>query len=102
VTVKDILASSQASMVYSSARTVIITGGDMGLRELRKQRGLTLEAVAYLAGVDQATVSRLERGLVKPTPETTVRLARGLGISIARLRRLLADQPEPAEAAHVG
>jgi transcriptional regulator with XRE-family HTH domain len=63
----------------------------MGLRDLRRQRGWTLEAVAYLAGVDQGTVSRVERGLVEPTPETTVTLARTFGISIARLRRLLAE-----------
>lgn len=63
----------------------------LGLRDLRRQRGWTLEAVAYLAGVDQGTVSRVERGLVEPTPETTVALARTYGISIARLRRLLAE-----------
>jgi transcriptional regulator with XRE-family HTH domain len=63
----------------------------MGLRELRRQRGWTLEAVAYLAVVDQGTVSRVERGLVEPTPETTVVLARTFGISIARLQRLLAE-----------
>jgi transcriptional regulator with XRE-family HTH domain len=63
----------------------------MGLRELRKQRGWTLEAVAFLAQRDQATISRIERGLVEPSPETTVALARTFGISIERLRRLLAE-----------
>jgi transcriptional regulator with XRE-family HTH domain len=63
----------------------------MGLRELRKQRGLTLEMVGVLAGLDQSSVSKLERGLLRPSPETTVRLARALGISVARLRRLLAS-----------
>jgi transcriptional regulator with XRE-family HTH domain len=67
----------------------------MGLREVRQERGLTLEAVGYLGQVDQATVSRIERGLVKPSPETTVRLARALGMSIARLNELL--ELEPAE-----
>ncbi len=55
------------------------------LREIRKARGLTLEAVAYLAGVDIATVSRIENGLVDPRPETVVRIARGLGVSIDRV-----------------
>jgi transcriptional regulator with XRE-family HTH domain len=63
----------------------------MGLRDLRKQRGWTLEAVAFLAQRDQATISRIERGLVEPSPETTVALARTFGISIERLRRLLAE-----------
>jgi transcriptional regulator with XRE-family HTH domain len=65
----------------------------MGLREVRRERALTLEAVAYLGGVDQATVSRIERGLVKPSPETTVRLARALGMTIARLNGLLEMEP---------
>jgi transcriptional regulator with XRE-family HTH domain len=50
-----------------------------GLREIRKARGLTLEAVAFLAGIDTATVSRIENGVVDPKPETVVRIARGLG-----------------------
>jgi transcriptional regulator with XRE-family HTH domain len=62
----------------------------MGLRELRKQRGLTLEAVGYLADVDPATMSRIERGLVEPRRETVVRLARALGVSVNRMRSLLA------------
>ncbi len=65
----------------------------MGLHELRKARGLTLEAFAYLADVDIATISRIERRLVKPRRETVVRLARALGMSVGRLVRLL-DEPE--------
>jgi transcriptional regulator with XRE-family HTH domain len=65
----------------------------MGLRRLRQQRGLTLEAVACLAGddVDIATISRIERGLVKPRPQTIVTLARALGVSVGRLRQILAE-----------
>lgn len=61
----------------------------MGLRELRRNRGLSLEAVGYLAGVDQATVSRIERGKVQAKPETTVKLATALGISVKRLAAML-------------
>jgi len=73
----------------------------MGLRELRKTRGLTLEAMAYLAGddVDQATISRIERGLVKPRPETIVKLARALGMSVARLRAVIDSTAETVDAA---
>lgn len=59
------------------------------LRELRKQRGLTVEAAAVLGGVDAATVSRIERGLVHPHPGTVVKLARGLGISAKRMNEIL-------------
>ena len=55
------------------------------LREIRKTRGLTLEAVGYLAGVDAATISRLENGQVRPKPETVVSIARALGVSVSRI-----------------
>lgn len=58
-----------------------------GLQEIRRKRGLTLEAVAYLAGVDSATISRIENGVVVPRPETVVKIARGLGVSIEWLTR---------------
>jgi len=55
------------------------------LREIRKARGLTLEAIGYLAGVNAATVSRIENGVVSPKPETVVRIARALGVSVERV-----------------
>lgn len=57
----------------------------MGLRDIRRSRGLTLEAVAFLADVDPATISRIERGEVKPRPATVVRIPRGLGVSVHRI-----------------
>ncbi len=65
----------------------------MGLRELRKKRGLTLEAVSVLSGntVDVATVSRIERGLVTPRAATTVALARALGVSAKRMHAILSE-----------
>jgi transcriptional regulator with XRE-family HTH domain len=64
-----------------------------GLRELRLQRGLSLEAVAYMAGdeIDIATISRVERGEVRPRRDTVVKLARAFGISINRMVRLLSE-----------
>lgn len=58
----------------------------MGLREVRKRQLLSLEAVGYLADIDPATVSRIERGLVSPRPDTLVRLARALGMSVNTMR----------------
>jgi transcriptional regulator with XRE-family HTH domain len=55
------------------------------LRAIRHSRGLTLEAVGYLAGVDPATLSRIENGLVRPKPETVVTIARALGVSVDRI-----------------
>ncbi|MEX2553900.1 MAG: DUF3631 domain-containing protein [Actinomycetota bacterium] len=65
------------------------------LREFRKSRGLTVEACAVLAGVDKATVSRVERGLLEPSPRLIVRLSRGLGISALRLQRMISNSPKP-------
>lgn len=64
-----------------------------GLRSLRVERGLSLEAVSVLSGgtVDISTVSRIERGLVEPRPETVVRLARALGISAKRMDAIVRD-----------
>lgn len=59
------------------------------LKALRAERGLTVEALAIMAGIDPATVSRVERGLMRPRPETIVKLARGLGIGAVRMERIL-------------
>jgi transcriptional regulator with XRE-family HTH domain len=68
----------------------------MTLRQLRKERGLTLEAVAVLGDVDPATISRVERGLVQPQPETIVHLARALGISAKRMAAIVAETSKAA------
>ena len=60
------------------------------LRDLRRRRGFSLEAVAYLAELDQSTISRLERGLIyEPKPETVVTLARAYGVTVARMSELI-------------
>lgn len=52
----------------------------MALREARKRRRLTQDALAALSGVEQATISRIEAGLAQPTWETAWRLSRALGV----------------------
>ncbi|MGH8935555.1 MAG: helix-turn-helix domain-containing protein [Acidimicrobiia bacterium] len=59
------------------------------MRTLRKSKGLSLEAVAFLADVDPATVSRVERGLSEPRRGTVVALARALGMSARRMAALI-------------
>jgi len=61
------------------------------LRDLRRERGLTLEAVGFLGEVDAATVSRIERGLVTPRRDTVIKLANGLGISVKRMARIVEE-----------
>jgi transcriptional regulator with XRE-family HTH domain len=73
-----------------------------GLRQLRQERGLTLQAISVLSGITAAEASMLERGLIRPKPETIVKLARALGIGAYRMRDILtpakAAEPEPAGA----
>jgi transcriptional regulator with XRE-family HTH domain len=62
---------------------------EMGVRRLRRDRGLTLEGASYLSDLNIGTWSKVERGLAKPTSETVVKMSRALGISIERMRRIL-------------
>ena len=55
------------------------------LRKIRQERGLTLDAVAYLAGIDASTLSRIENGHVQPRPKTIVTIAKALGVSVRRV-----------------
>ncbi len=57
----------------------------MGLRKIRSQRGLTIEQVAMLAGVDQSTISRAERGLQRLRPESVVKISRALKVPPRRI-----------------
>jgi transcriptional regulator with XRE-family HTH domain len=68
------------------------------LRDLLRQRGLSFDAVAVLAGVDTSVVSRVVNGKRQPRPETVVKLARALGVSAVRLQRMV-DAAQAAEHA---
>lgn len=56
-------------------------GGQIAM--LRKRRKLTQPALAKRSGVEQADISRIERGLGNPTEETLTRVAHALGARIA-------------------
>jgi transcriptional regulator with XRE-family HTH domain len=56
------------------------------LRRLREERGLTQQAVAQAAGIATDMVSRLENGhYSSPGLRTLLRIAEGMGISIAAM-----------------
>lgn len=50
------------------------------LREARKDRKLSQEAVAYRAGLEQSDVSKIERGLRRPSIESARKLATAVGL----------------------
>jgi DNA-binding XRE family transcriptional regulator len=55
------------------------------LRRAREEAGLTQPALGERAGLDQAVISRLERGKVRPRIDTLRRIAEGLGLSVSEL-----------------
>jgi transcriptional regulator with XRE-family HTH domain len=55
------------------------------LRRLRLAAGLTQERLSAATQMESAEISRLERGASDPQLRTIVRLARGLGVSVAEL-----------------
>ena len=69
----------------------------MNLREFRESKNLTLEKVGYLAGLDPATLSRVERALVRPGPITIVRLANAFGCSVRRMDQLISTTAEKTD-----
>lgn len=63
-----------------------------GLREARRARGLSLDAVAKLSGVSRSMVSQIERGESSPTVATLWNLTRALQVDFAGL---LEDRSAP-------
>ena len=55
------------------------------IRTRRKERRLTLDALANAAGVSRSLVSQVERGLASPSLLTLRRLAEALGVPMAAL-----------------
>lgn len=55
------------------------------LRNLRRERGITLAAMAETTGISESTLSRLESGGRKPNLELSLPLARAYGIPLDEL-----------------
>lgn len=57
----------------------------MRIARLRKLNGLTLEALARLAGITKGYLSKVERGASEPSISTVLKLAGALGLSAGEL-----------------
>ncbi len=55
------------------------------VRDLRKERGWTLEQAAGQAGLARSTLSKIENGQMSPTFDALRKLAQGLQISVPQL-----------------
>ncbi|MEU2158002.1 XRE family transcriptional regulator [Streptomyces sp. NPDC019396] len=63
----------------------IIDGIGPRLRTLRRDRGLTLEALAATTGISVSTLSRLESGIRRPTLDLLIPLARAHRVALDQL-----------------
>jgi len=54
---------------------------------LRQKRGLTQTQLAELSGVAQSEISRIERGSIRPTEPTLVKLADAMGADLRLVER---------------
>lgn len=75
-----------------NARSEIHDRLAFALREARRARGLSLEAVAKLSGVSRSMVSQIERGESSPTVATLWNLTQALQVDFAGL---LEGKPAP-------
>jgi transcriptional regulator with XRE-family HTH domain len=66
------------------------------VRDLRAERGLTLDALARRSGVSRSMISLVERGESSPTAVVLDRLAAGLGVTMSTL---FAEAPAGAAGA---
>ena len=55
------------------------------IRQLRTERGMSLEKLALECGMNPAFLGHVERGLRCPTVYTLARVCSGLGVSLAEL-----------------
>lgn len=53
----------------------------MRIRQLRADRGLTIDGLAHLADISRAMLSRVERGESSPTAQLLAKICGGLGIT---------------------
>jgi transcriptional regulator with XRE-family HTH domain len=85
-------ASALSALELYSRLTAAPAPGEPGdtlpvrIARLRKQQGLTLEALASLLKVSKPTVWAWEQGKARPTPERITALAERLGVDAEELR----------------
>ena len=82
----------------------LVRGLGARVRSLRRSRGLTLTQLAALAGLSHPFLSKLERGLARPSMASLSQLALALGTSQVELLAgadVVPDQP-PTEVVRAG
>lgn len=70
-------------MTQRSQRTDIKIGGR--IRQLRQERGMTLDQLAAQAGISASHLSRLERDQAEPSFTVAAAIAQQIGVSLSDL-----------------
>jgi transcriptional regulator with XRE-family HTH domain len=68
------------------------------LKALREKAGLSQSVLAERSGVGVSTIRQFEYGRREPTYGTLVKLAQGLGVSLAAFDTNRGQSPPPAKA----
>jgi len=68
------------------------------IRAIRREQGMTVEALAFKAGLASATVYRAERGIGTPSDETLDALAAVLKVGVSELHTENGTDPLAAGA----
>ncbi len=84
-------APTGRGVVVTEERRRLAAGFGLLLRQERRAAGLSQPALAAWAGVAECTVTRLERGVQRPTTTTTWALARALRLGLDERAALALD-----------
>jgi transcriptional regulator with XRE-family HTH domain len=68
-----------------SKRHPVLTAFGLNVRKQREARGLTQEALAEKADLDQTYISGIERGIRNPSILSIAKIAKALGVSLSQL-----------------
>jgi transcriptional regulator with XRE-family HTH domain len=84
-----------------SGQKVRPTSGDLGraIRKLRKERRMTIDALAFAAGMHPTYLSEIERGLGNPTLEKLDGLASALDVPLSVVATEIQREAEITQAA---
>lgn len=63
----------------------IATALGLRIRELRNERHMSQEELAFKAGISAAHLGQIERALKNPTVDTVAKIAAAMGVSITML-----------------
>lgn len=63
----------------------IVEGVTRRLRGAREAQGMSMNQLGSLSGLDQVTISRIEKGERSPTLRSLVKIAAALGVTLSEL-----------------